>query len=165
MNLNNLNRTQKITVSGMMMALYIVAVYLTQGFAFGAYQIRIATALYAMAYVFPFLIVPMGLANGLSNILFGGMGPLDIFGGLLVGILTTALVVLIKKKGWNKAFVALPVLFVPGLGVATWLSYLLNIPYPAMALSLCIGQLIPAICGALLVKGVELYSRKVTAVQ
>ena len=38
--------TRKLTISAMVVALYIVLIYLTQGISFGAYQIRIATSLY-----------------------------------------------------------------------------------------------------------------------
>lgn len=47
---------------------------------------------------------------------------------------------------------AIPIIFVPGLGVATWLSYLLGIPYKAMAFSLCVGQVIPGILGVIIIK-------------
>ena len=77
MNLEHLSTTQKLTISGLMMALYIVVLYTTQSFSFGAYQIRIATSLYAVSYLCPFLIIPMGLANMLANFLFGGLGILD----------------------------------------------------------------------------------------
>nr|WP_252896179.1 QueT transporter family protein [Veillonella rogosae] len=56
----------------MVVALYIVVLYLTQSVSFGAYQIRIATSLYALAYAFPFLVIPMGIGNLISNFLFGG---------------------------------------------------------------------------------------------
>ena len=55
-NLAKMSRVQKMTFSAMVMAMYIVILYFTQSFSFGAYQIRIATALYALAYLFPFLI-------------------------------------------------------------------------------------------------------------
>ena len=61
-----------MTFSAMIMALYVVLVYITQSFSFGAYQIRIATSVYALAYLFPFLVLPLGLANSISNTLFGG---------------------------------------------------------------------------------------------
>ena len=122
---------------------------------FGAYQIRIATSIYALAYLFPFLVFPLGLANFLSNMLFGGLGLLDMLGGGLVGILTAGLIVGIRRINGNRLLIILPILLVPGLGVSTWLSYLLQIPYPAMALNLCIGQTIPAICGPLLVQVLE----------
>ncbi|MFR9143945.1 MAG: QueT transporter family protein, partial [Lentihominibacter sp.] len=76
-------------------------------------------------------------------------------GGCLVGILTTASIVLIRKKGWNRTFIAVPIVLIPGLGVAVYLFYFLNIPYWLMALNLCIGQLIPAVVGVVLVKVLE----------
>lgn len=163
MRLDHLSATQKLTISGLMMALYIVVLYTTQSFAFGPYQIRIATSLYAVSYLCPFLIIPMGLANLLANLLFGGLGILDILGGGIVGLVTTGLIVLIRRFHWNMALIAIPIIAVPGLGVAVWLSYLLRLPYPALALSLCIGQTVPGICGALLVKALYplFYERRV----
>ena len=146
MNTKSISKTQKIAISGMVMALYIVVLYATQSFSFGAYQIRIATSLYSLSYFFPFLVVPMGLANFISNMMFGGMGLVDMIGGCVVGIFTTSCIVCIRKMNLSHWFVILPIILVPGLGVASWLSYLLNMPYPALAVSLCIGQTIPAIC-------------------
>lgn len=150
-----MNKTQRITIAGMVMALYIVILFLTQNFSFGAYQIRIATSMYALSYLFPFLVFPLGLANFIANMLFGGLGILDMVGGCLVGIVTTALIVGIQKKGWNLCLIAIPIVLIPGLGVPIWLSYLLHIPYPALALSLCIGQVIPSICGVVLVRALQ----------
>ena len=96
--IENMNRVQKMTLSAMIMALYIVVLSVTSGFSFGAYQIRIATALYAMGYFFPFLVVPLGLANFISNMLFGGFGVVDMLGGCIVGMITTACVVLIRRR-------------------------------------------------------------------
>ena len=139
----------------MVIALYVVILYFTQSFSFGAYQIRIATSMYALSYLFPFLVLPLGLANFIANALFGGLGLLDMVGGCIVGIVTTFLIVQIRRRGLNKWLIALPILLVPGLGVSTWLSYLLQIPYGALAVSLCIGQAFPAVCGVLLVKVLE----------
>ncbi|HJA68158.1 QueT transporter family protein [Lachnoclostridium sp. An169] len=151
----SMSRVQKMTVSAMVMALYIVILALTQSFSFGAYQIRIATALYALAYLFPFLVLPLGLANFISNLLFGGFGIVDMLGGCIVGMTAAACIVLIRKMKWNRVFIAVPIVLVPGLGVATYLSYFLAMPYPLMALNLCIGQLLPSVCGVALVKVLE----------
>lgn len=165
-NLVKMSRVQKITFSGMIVAMYIVILYFTQSFSFGAYQIRIATALYALAYLFPFLVFPLGLANFISNMLFGGFGIIDMLGGCIVGIITTACIVLIRRKKWNCVLITLPIILVPGLGVATYLSYFLSIPYPLMAVNLCIGQLIPSIVGFLMVKALEkiLYPRGIVSI-
>ena len=146
----NMSKVQKLTVSAMVMALYVVVLYFTQSFSFGAYQIRIATALYALAYLFPFLVLPLGFANFIANFLFGGLGLLDWFGGCFVGIIVTAIIVLIRRKGWSRWLMILPIILVPGLGVPSYLSYLLHVPYSVLA-SLCIGQSVPAVCGVVLV--------------
>ena len=147
----NMSKVQKLTVSAMVMALYVVVLYFTQSFSFGAYQIRIATALYALAYLFPFLVLPLGFANCIANFLFGGLGLLDWFGGCFVGIIVTAIIVLIRRKGWSRWLMILPIILVPGLGVPSYLSYLLHVPYSVLATSLCIGQSVPAVCGVVLV--------------
>lgn len=147
----NMSKVQKLTVSAMVMALYVVVLYFTQSFSFGAYQIRIATALYALAYLFPFLVLPLGFANFIANFLFGGLGLLDWFGGCFVGIIVTAIIVLIRRKGWSLWLMILPIILVPGLGVPSYLSYLLHVPYSVLATSLCIGQSVPAVCGVVLV--------------
>lgn len=147
----NMSKVQKLTVSAMVMALYVVVLYFTQSFSFGTYQIRIATALYALAYLFPFLVLPLGFANFIANFLFGGLGLLDWFGGCFVGIIVTAIIVLIRRKGWSRWLMILPIILVPGLGVSSYLSYLLHVPYSVLATSLCIGQSVPAVCGVVLV--------------
>ena len=91
--------TRKLTISAMVVALYIVVLYITQSVSFGAYQIRIATSLYALAYAFPFLVIPMGIGNLISNFLFGGLGIFDMIGGFGVGVVTTGIIVGMRKLG------------------------------------------------------------------
>lgn len=117
----NIILTRKLTISAIVIALYVVIMIFTQGFAFGAIQIRIATALYALAYFSPFLVLPLGVANILSNLLLGGLGIFDILGGGLVGILTSYLVYLISKNNLNVNLVIIPITFIPGLIVPIWL--------------------------------------------
>ena len=87
--------------------------------------------------------------------LFGGLGILDMCGGFLVGVVTAACIVGIRRLRWNRFFIVFPIVLVPGFGVSIWLSYLLKMPYLPLAASLCIGQAIPSVCGVLLVKAVE----------
>lgn len=152
MNITTFTKTQKLTISGMVMALYIAILFTTQSISFGPVQIRIATTLYALSYYFPFLIVPLGLANLISNFLFGGLGLLDMFGGCLVGMITTFLIVQIRQRHWNIWLCALPVLLVPGLLVPIWLSYLLHLPYLPLAASVTAGQAVPSVCGVLVIQ-------------
>jgi uncharacterized membrane protein len=146
------SNVKKLVISSLVIAMYVVIMYFTQSFAFGQYQIRIATSLYALSGIFPFLIVPMGIANLLSNTMMGGLGPLDMFGGAVVGMVTSGLVYLFRRYKLNDWFMALPIILIPGLIVPAWLSVLIHVPYKFLAVSLLIGQIIPAFVGVLLVK-------------
>lgn len=143
---------KKLTFSALIMALYVIIMFLTQGFAFGQFQIRIATSLYALSYLYPFLIIPLGLSNSISNTIMGGLGPLDMIGGVIAGILTSGAIYLIKKFKLSQWLIVLPIIFIPGLLVPVWLSYILKVPYPVLAFSICIGQIIPGILGVIIVK-------------
>lgn len=145
--------TKNLAISGIVIALYVVKMYFTQGFAFYQNQVRIATSLYALASINPILIIPLGVANFLSNTLFGGLGPLDMIGGFVAGILTAGSCYLIRKI--NVVSVALPILVIPTLLVPIWLSYLIHVPYSILILSVGIGQMVPSILGVLLVKYLE----------
>lgn len=152
-----MKQTQKLTLSGVVIALYVVIIYFTQSFSFGAYQIRIATSLYALSYLYPFLVVPLGLANLISNLLMGGMGILDILGGTFVGIITSFAVYLVRRFHGNKLFVIPPIIAGPGLIVPLWLSGITGMPYPLLAVNLCIGQAVPAVAGYFLITLFEKY--------
>ena len=134
---------QKLVFSALCIALYIVVMMCTQSFAFGQYQIRIATALYGLSAIFPFLVLPFGL------------GLPDIIGGFIVGIVTTGIIVLAKRRGCGNWIIWAAVTFVPGLGVPVWLSVLLDIPYLVLASSLLIGQCICGIASVMLVTALE----------
>lgn len=146
---------RKVAISGIFMASYIALMFFTQSFSFGQYQIRIATSLYALSSLFPFLILPSGLANALSNTLMGGLGIADIIGGLVVGLLTSSSIVLIRKLNLPRFLIIFPIIFIPGLGVPLYLHILLDLPYWVLATSVIIGQIIPAFIGYLLVITLE----------
>ena len=152
---NFISDTKRMTISAMVITVYVVLLYMTQSISFGAYQIRIATALYALAYIYPFLVIPLGIANLLSNFFFGGLGIIDMLGGCAVGIITTLIITQINFRNLNIWFVALPIWVVPSLCVSIWLSYLLQIPYSVLAGSLMVGQLPPAIVGVLMIHALQ----------
>ncbi len=155
--------TRKLTISALVIALYVVVMATTSSFSFGAYQIRIATSLYALSYLFPFLVFPLGLANALSNFFFGGLGPIDVLGGFIIGILVSGSIALIKKFNLPRWLIALPIIFVIGFGVPSYLNVLLGVPYWVLVINLIIGQIIPGVFGVILANALEkpLKSRKV----
>ncbi len=147
----NMSKTKKIAFSGIVTALYVIIMYFTASFAFGAYQIRIATALYALSYAFPFLVLPLAIANMLSNILNGQI--LDILGGFIVGLLTSGLIASLKmiKNKWGAVLIIPIIVLLPGFIVPIWLTYILGVPYWALVASLLIGQVIPAVIGYIII--------------
>ena len=153
--MKKLSFSHKLTLSALVMALYVAIMAVTQGFAFGQFQVRIATSLYALAGVFPFLVLPLGFANFLSNALLGGLGALDMAGGMLIGWITSGIIALTRRSRFAPIITVLTITFVTGLGVASWLSYLLNVPYPVMAASLLVGQFICGLVGALLLTALK----------
>ncbi len=155
MDMKNLTKTQKLTLSGAVMAIYIVVMYFTQSFAFGQYQVRIATAIYGVAYLFPFLVVPLGLSNLLANMVMGGLGVFDIVGGGLVGLMTAGSCALLGKLKRSSWLVIFPITLIPALVVSIWLSKLIGVPYAALAGSLLVGQAIAGVVGALLVRALK----------
>lgn len=146
---------QKLVFSALCIALYIVVMICTQTFAFGQYQVRIATALYSLSAIFPFLILPFGIANIISNTLMGGLGLLDIVGGGIVGVLTTVLIVFGRRMGCGNWIIAVAITLVPGLLVPLWLSVILNLPYWLLASTILVGQAVCGIAGMLLVTALE----------
>lgn len=147
--------TKKLAIAGICIALYLVVMVCTQSFAFGQYQIRIATALYGLSALFPFLVLPFGVANVLSNTLMGGLGILDIVGGFAVGIATTAVIAFGKRHGCGNWIVWVAITLVPGLGVPLWLSAILQIPYWVLASTILVGQCISGFAGMMLVSALE----------
>ena len=103
----------------------------------------------------------MGIGNLISNFLFGGLGILDMVGGFGVGILTTGIIVLMRRAGLSAWWAMLPIILVPALCVPLWLSPLVGVPYWALVINLLIGQTISGIVGATLVK--TLASRRTVA--
>ncbi|OON89881.1 QueT transporter family protein [Pyramidobacter sp. YE332] len=153
--MKELTVTRKLTVSALVVALYVVVMTTTRSFAFGQYQVRVATSLYALSGVFPFLVLPLGFANFLSNALMGGLGPLDMVGGILVGLLTSGAVAAFRRSPRAPWIAAAAITLIPGLGVPLWLSYLLHLPYSVLAASLLIGQAVAGVFGGLLLAALK----------
>lgn len=143
---------KKLLFALMVFLLYIGISLFTYDFSFGIYQLRIATALYGLSYLFPYLCLPLGLANALTNFAsFNGFS-LDVMGGLMVGLLTCYSHILLRRKKKSPWFILLTITFIPGFMVPLWLSPLFHQSYLNVVLHLCLGQMVPALIGSLLVQ-------------
>jgi len=136
--------------------------FFTQSFAFLEFQIRIATVIYSFSYIFPFLILPIGLANGLSNLLMGGgLGALDVIGGFFAGVIVSWLVYLVRRHKLPRLLIIPIIAIGNGLIVSIWLSYLIGWPYFALAISITIGQIPSGIVAYLLLPILDEHMKKI----
>jgi uncharacterized membrane protein len=125
--------------------------FLTQGFAFGQYQIRSATAIYALAYIHPIFIITGFLGNLVSNIMFGGLGFMDWIGGAIAGAVACILCWLSSKA--KMPYLVIPsIILIPGMLVPLWLTVIINVPYWVLVGSISAGQIVPAVLGYFLIK-------------
>ena len=153
-------KAKKLCISGISIAVYIVVLYFTQPVSFGQYQIRVATSIYSLVYVFDFLCIPLALANLLSNLLFGSLGILDVIGGFIVGVVTTRLICLLKKIKGSPMFCCLPIAVAPTIIVPLWLHYILKIQYIVLLFSMLPGQIISSLIGAIIIIPIAKFVRQ-----
>ena len=147
-----MNKTKKLCISGIVIAMYVVIMFVNQSFASQAIQVRIATVIYSFSYAFPFLVVPIGIANALSNLLMGGLGALDVVGGFIAGVIVSGLVYLVRRYKLPMILIIPIIVLGNGLIVPIWLSYLLGYPYLMLVLSVSLGQIPSGILSYLLMK-------------
>lgn len=140
--------TRKIAISGLVIAAYVAATLLLGSISYGQIQVRFSTGLYVLAHFYPFLVVPLGLANAIANF-FGPFGIYDALGGFVVGVLTSWAVTKMKAD----LLVPLPVALVVPAVVGSYLFLLLRVPFLPLLLYLLAGQTIAAYtAGLILVK-------------
>lgn len=157
-----MSSTKKLCISGIVIAMYIVVMFFTQSFAFLQFQIRIATVIYSFSYIFPFLILPIGLANGLSNLLMGGgLGALDVIGGFFAGIIVSWLAYLVRRYRLPRILIIPIIVLGNGLIVPIWLSHLIGVPYFTLAISVAVGQIPSGVIAYILLPILDEHMKKI----
>ena len=154
--MNNFNEKKvvdmkTITLGGIIMSLYIVLTGVFASLSFGAIQIRIANCLYGLTLPFPFLVIPLTLSVVLSNLIFGGLGIIDI----VFGSLTTFIVTYMISK-CKKTILIIPIIiFGVGGGIALYLSKLIQVPFSVLFIQIALGQVIPSILSYIIVRRIR----------
>jgi hypothetical protein len=132
----------KLAFSGLVIAIFVIMQYLT----------HIASFMYALVYLYPFLTFPLAFASFLSAALTGGFGIFDMVGGFIVGLLTGGSILLIRRFRWNEWLTGLPIFLFTGLLMPIWLSFLTHVSYKVLAPGMLAIQIIPAVFGVILMK-------------
>ena len=132
----------KLAFSGLIIAIFVIMQYLT----------RVASFMYALVYLYPFLTLPLAFASFLSGGLAGGLGVVDMIGRLCVGLLTGGCILLIRRFRWNEWLIGLPIFLFAGLLMPVWLSFLTHVSYNLLTPWTLAVQIIPAVLGVILIK-------------
>ncbi|MCL2002859.1 MAG: QueT transporter family protein [Oscillospiraceae bacterium] len=129
---------RKTAFAGLVAAMYIALVTVTIPTSFGLLQFRAAEALTLLPFIFPAAIPGLFAGCFLSNLLFGGLGPVDwIFGSL-----ATLSAALLTSRIKNRWLAAVPPVAINALVVGAYLSLMFeNAAYiPFGVLTVGIGQ-------------------------
>ena len=133
---------QKMAFAGVIAAMYIALVQVMFPTSFGLLQFRAAEALTLLPFLFPSAIPGLFAGCFLSNLIFGGLGPID----WILGSLATLTAAIITSRCKNRWVAAIPPIVINALVVGAYLSLMFEnaayIPFGVATVGL--GQL--AVC-------------------
>ncbi len=154
-----------VTLTAVFAALYAVDVYFLAPISFQIFQVRVADALLPLAMLFGWpAVVGLSIGAFVANF-FGGLGPVDMFGGAIANfIATVAAWQIARRRGklWALVGVVIEILVIT-LIVGSYLSYLLGFPIEAGLLGILLGSIMAiGVLGSILY--FALSTRRVAAV-
>jgi uncharacterized membrane protein len=133
-----------VTLTAVFAAVYAVGVVVLAQISFLPFQVRVADALLPLAIVFGWpAVVGLSIGAFVANV-FGGLGPIDMFGGSIANFLATFAAWRIarnRSKAWGLVGVIVEILVVT-LIVGSYLSYLFAIPLEAGWAEVMLGSII-----------------------
>ena len=150
-----MKNTKDLALASIISALYIIITISFGAFSYGPIQVRFAAGLCTLAGPYPFLILPLGIATGLANIM-GGYGLVDVGGGAVATMAACAGCYLLRRWRWLSP-IAIPLLSAPIL--AGYLHLLFGLPFLWTMLYIGIGQTIAAYTvGLAVLKADDIYN-------
>lgn len=132
----------KLVQQAFIMALYVALNMAMGALSFGTVQVRISTGLYALALGNPSMILPLTLANVISN-LSSPFGVIDWGIGAICGVTVTY--TLSKMK--SKKFILIPIIVFPMIFVSFMLNKMTQAPLQILFMNVGIGQFISGLTG------------------
>ena len=118
--------TKTSTLSAIIAALYAALTVLLAPISYGPVQVRVAEAMTVLPYLFPQAIPGLYIGCMVANI-WGGFGPIDIFGGSAITLFAALLTYALRnlKRPW---LAPLPPVVLNALGVGYYLHFLTQTP-------------------------------------
>jgi uncharacterized membrane protein len=133
-----------VTLTAVFAAVYAVGVVVLAQISFLPFQLRVADALLPLAMVFGWpAVVGLSIGAFVANV-FGGLGPIDMFGGAIANFLATFAAWRLarnRSKSWGLVGVIVEILVVT-LIVGSYLSYLFAIPLEVGWAEVMLGSII-----------------------
>ena len=132
--------TKYITISALIGAIYAVLTVLLAPISYGPVQVRVAEALTVLPYLFPQAIPGLYIGCMVANI-WGGYGPIDIFGGSALTLVAAMLTFWLRKlkSPW---LAPIPPVVLNALGVGYYLHILADMPLWATISWVGLGEII-----------------------
>lgn len=118
--------TKYITVSALIGSLYAVLTVLLAPISYGPMQVRVAEAMTVLPFLFPQAIPGLYVGCMIANI-WGGYGPIDIFGGSALTLIAALLTYWLRrfKTPW---LAPIPPIVLNAFGVGYYLHILADMP-------------------------------------
>ena len=143
----------QVTLTAVFAALYAVGVVFLAPISFQVFQVRIADALLPLSILFGWpAVLGVSLGAFIANF-FGGLGPIDMFGGALANFIATFLAWKLargRSKLWMVVGSCVEIAVVT-LIVGSYLSYLFGIPVEAGWTGVLLGSIVAiGVLGSLL---------------
>ena len=119
-------KTKHITQSAIIAAIYVAltAIFAPISFGHNFFQMRISEAACVLALFTPSAIPGLFIGCAASNLLFGGLGIIDLVLGSLATLIAAILTYVLRKK--NKFISLMPPILVNALIVGTYLNFLIS---------------------------------------
>ncbi len=118
--------TKYITFSALIGALYAVLTVLLAPISYGPMQVRVAEAMTVLPFLFPQAIPGLYVGCMVANI-WGGYGPIDIFGGSALTLIAALLTYWLRR--FNTPWLApIPPIVLNAFGVGYYLHVLADTP-------------------------------------
>ena len=132
--------TRDITMAAMIGGLYAALTILLAPWSYGPVQVRLAESLTVLPFIFPQAIPGLFAGCMIANI-WGGYGPLDIFGGSAITLVAGIATYYLRRFG--KLWLApIPPILFNALGIGYILYIVTDVPYWIIALQVGGGQTI-----------------------
>lgn len=130
--------TKTITLSAVVAALYAALTVLLAPISYGPLQVRVAEALTVLPYLMPQAIPGLYIGCMVANI-WGGYGPIDIFGGSAVTLMAALLTFALRrsKRPW---LAPLPPVVLNAVAVGWYLHILTDTPLFLNMAYIALGQ-------------------------